>query len=52
MEGGGQTGTPGPECRVALWGCRDGTGDAAATRTAARRCWTLGHPAQGLGGSG
>lgn len=42
MGGVGQMGSPGPGCRVALWGCRDGTGGAAATRTAARRCWALG----------
>ena len=52
MEGGGRMGTLGPGCREAQWGCHDGTGDAAATRTAARRCWTLGQPAQGWGGSG
>lgn len=46
MEGEGQMGTLELECRVGLWGCRAGTGAVVATRTAARRCWTLSHSAQ------
>lgn len=52
MVGGGQRGTPGLACRVVLWGCHDGTGDVAATHTAATQCWPQDCPALGSGGNG
>lgn len=48
----GRMGTLGPECKEALWGCRDGTCGAAATRTAARQCSTQSRPDLVWGGSG